>query len=117
MSTDSAQSQVETGDTPEIVDAQIQTDIAILDAIKSLRAQAAAERVAMHERGEPLTGYSAGVLDGLDRAWLTGFRAARKPIDTRETTSPEEWWACERAFLAGREDALVNPPAGGEGRG
>jgi hypothetical protein len=51
----------------------------ILAAIKALREQAADERVAMQERGEPLTDYSSGVLDGLDRAWLAGTKAAARP--------------------------------------
>jgi hypothetical protein len=75
--------------------------VRILDAIKAIREQAADERVAMHERGEPLTDYSGGVLDGLDRAWLAGTKAARRPEDNRTATSPEEWWACEDAYELG----------------
>jgi hypothetical protein len=79
----------------------------ILAAIKAIREQAADERVAMHERGEPLTDYSSGVLDGLDHAWLAGVKAARRPEDARTVTSPEEWWACEDAYQAGFDDALA----------
>ena|SRR5690349_5667788 len=76
-------------------------DVAILAAIKAVRAEAADERAALHDAGEPLTDYGSGLLDGLDRAWLAGVKAARRPVDTRETTSLEEWWACEDAFNAG----------------
>lgn len=46
----------------------------ILDAIKALREQAAEERAALHECGEPLTDYSSGMLDGLDKAWIAGTK-------------------------------------------
>lgn len=89
-------------------------DVAILTAIKAVRDAAADERAELHDQGEPLTDYGSGVLDGLDKAWLAGRRAAKRPDDTRTTTSIEEWWACDDAYEKGlaRAAALATDPEG-----
>jgi hypothetical protein len=53
-------------------------ETAILAAIRLVRERAAEERVAMSDRGETLSDYSSGVLDGLDLAWLAGTEARRE---------------------------------------
>lgn len=80
--------------------------VAVLDAIKAVREMAADERVEVDERGEALTDYSSGVLDGIDHAALAARKAARRPEDRREVTSVEEWWACDDAYHAGLEHGL-----------